>query len=302
MSIYINTGKLGSGKSLLAVKRIRDYLQQGRRVATNLDLRMEHLLGAMDRSTNVSRIPDKPCVDDLECLGAGCDTVDESRYGLIVLDELGAWLNSRQWGDKSRQAVIDWLLHSRKKGWDVLFIVQNINMIDKQIREALCEFHVHCKRLDKVKIPFFGLVGRILTLGLWNGRIGKVHLGVVVDVANSTAQSPTVVDRWIYRGHDLYEAYDTRQIFTSAEQAPYSLLSGWHVKGRYLAPRRSFFRALWAWCAGEAAPKPTGTRKPKLPAVKHLEQLPLPRSWDAARRMWLRTDGVCVAPLPLRYR
>ncbi|MFK4136821.1 zonular occludens toxin domain-containing protein, partial [Pseudomonas luteola] len=37
MAVYFVTGKLGSGKSLVAVGKIRDYMIAGRRVATNLD-------------------------------------------------------------------------------------------------------------------------------------------------------------------------------------------------------------------------------------------------------------------------
>ena len=96
MAIYIVTGKLGSGKTLAAVGRIRDYLRQGRRVATNLNLRVEHLLGSGNRSASVVRLSDKPTVPELEVLGLGASELNEERYGLLVLDELGSWLNARQ--------------------------------------------------------------------------------------------------------------------------------------------------------------------------------------------------------------
>ena len=38
MAVYVVTGKLGNGKTLITVGRIRDALAQGCRVATNLDL------------------------------------------------------------------------------------------------------------------------------------------------------------------------------------------------------------------------------------------------------------------------
>src|SRR5690349_9318508 len=124
MPATLVTGKLGAGKSLVCVGKIQDYLMAGRRVATNLDLYLERLLPSRARKVQCVRLPDKPTAADLELLGSGNDTPDESQNGLIVLDELGTWLNARQWGDKERQPVIDWLLHSRKKGWDVMFIVQ----------------------------------------------------------------------------------------------------------------------------------------------------------------------------------
>src|SRR5262245_55548026 len=103
MSVYFVTGKLGAGKTLAAVGRIRDAIWNKRRVATNLDLFMEHLCGPQSRTT-ITRLPDKPRLCDLEALGYGCEEADYTgkRFGLIVLDELGSWFNSRSWNDKER--------------------------------------------------------------------------------------------------------------------------------------------------------------------------------------------------------
>lgn len=38
MPAYVITGKLGAGKSLVAVSRIQQYILQGRKVATNVNL------------------------------------------------------------------------------------------------------------------------------------------------------------------------------------------------------------------------------------------------------------------------
>jgi len=269
VSIYVITGKLGNGKTLLAVSRIRKYLQEGRRVATNLDLNLEHMLGPKVRKVDAVRVPDKPTAADLEAIGLGCDSVDESRYGLLVLDELGSWLNSRDWGDKGRQGLIDFLIHSRKKRWDVIFIVQNQSMLDKQVRDALLEYLVTCKRLDKVRVPFFGIIGRVLTLGAWDGRIGRVHLGVVAYAAGSVVLSNAlIVDRWFYRGTDLFKAYDTEQVFSSRyAHGLFSYLSPWHLVGRYIVPKVPL---LARWFPPLVKPKP----KPKHRLAVVLQRLP----------------------------
>jgi hypothetical protein len=46
----------------------------------------------------------------------------------------------------------------------------------------------------------------------------------------------TKVDTWIYRGKDLYDAYDTEQSFNrdNSTQALYQFLTPWHIKGRYI--------------------------------------------------------------------
>ncbi|SEE79563.1 zonular occludens toxin domain-containing protein [Pseudomonas anguilliseptica] len=58
MAVYFVTGKLGSGKSLVAVGKIRDYLSEGRRVATNLDLWLDEMFTYHDQPA--IRLPDKP--------------------------------------------------------------------------------------------------------------------------------------------------------------------------------------------------------------------------------------------------
>jgi hypothetical protein len=210
MAVYFVTGKLGCGKTLCTVGKIRDYLEQGRRVATNLDINL-HALTKTDSMVSIIRVPDKPSLYDLDALGDGCEGTDESKFGLLVLDELGTWFNSRNWRDKGRLEVIDWFLHARKKHWDIFFIVQNINSLDDQLVSALCEHLVICKRTDRLSIPIIGPVLKAfgLTKVLPKIHVAKVHYG----------QTPAamVVDRWWYRGKDLYSAYNTDQIFEDSQ-------------------------------------------------------------------------------------
>ncbi|NOT98683.1 MAG: hypothetical protein HOO97_06270, partial [Sideroxydans sp.] len=141
------TGKRGTGKSLNAVKTIQQYLQQGRVVATNLDLFVEHLLPSNSR-TICYRLPDVPVSEVLNHpffpLG-NPNPIDESRNGLLVLDECAGFLNSRDWKDKDRTALIAFLAQSRKFGWDLILIAQGPSMIDKQIRTELCDMHGVCR-------------------------------------------------------------------------------------------------------------------------------------------------------------
>jgi len=228
MAIYFVTGKLGAGKTLSAVGRIKEYLQKDRIVATNLDIKIEHLLSARNKTAHIYRIPDKPTIENLEALPNANKTYDEERNGLLVLDECGTWFNSRSWNDKSRAPVIDWFLHARKLGWDVLFLVQDISIVDKQAREALCEHLVVCRRLDRLSVPLLSPLVKVITgkrLPLPKLHMAKVHYG-------DNEQSITV-DRWLYRGKDLFNAYDTKQIFTSENNGIYRLLSPWLVLGRY---------------------------------------------------------------------
>lgn len=204
--IYCVTGTLGSGKTLVCVGRILDAIRAGKRVATNLDLRMEFLTRG-GGATDVRRLSDFPTVEELSGLGVGNPSRDESRNGIIVLDEAGTFLNAREWNGKERHALISWLLHSRKLGWDIYLIVQDVSMLDRQVRVSLVEHLVVCRRLDRVPIPF---LSSILRWTGFSGRFLRLHIGTVKYGASAHA---LVVARWFYRGVHLFEAYDTRQVF-----------------------------------------------------------------------------------------
>lgn len=243
MAIYIVTGKLGSGKTLSAVGKAFDYLRKGKRVATNIDLYPEAVLRKTKRNVDVTRIPDKPRVQDFEALGTAdgksVDEYNEEDFGLLLLDELGSWLNTRAWNDPERRELIEWFIHARKYHWDVILIVQDVSMIDKQVRDALCEHLVLCRRLDRLMVPIVGRLVKLLTgyrLNLPKMHQARVFLG-------ENEQSGIKVDTWWYRGREYYKAYRTGQVFKHDNllfngvdvdmRASYSVLSPWHLVGRY---------------------------------------------------------------------
>jgi hypothetical protein len=267
MAVYSVEGKLGTGKTKFCVWQAQNALRDGRRVASNVDLFLEHLVPEM-RGATYLRIPDKPTAADLESIGHGNpESYDEDRNGVLILDELGSWLNARSFQDKSRHGVIDWLIHARKLGWNVYLIVQDALMIDKQVRDALIEYQCRCVRLDKVRIPVFGKL-----LGLFNKKLGylpRLH-NVTARVIGSGAT--VVAERWHFRGDDLHEAYDTRQIFKASDDGTYTV---WHP-GRYGAVKEG--RAPW-WrrllqrrAVDRPAPAPLPERQAQL--VKLLRSLP----------------------------
>ena len=222
MAVYFVTGKLGCGKTLCTVGKIRDYLEQGRRVATNLDIYLDAMTKP-DSRLSITRVPDKPRVDDLQAIGLGCSESDESKYGLLVLDELGTWFNSRNWRDKDRGDVIDWFRHARKLHWDIFLIVQDLESLDGQLVNALCEHLVVCKRTDRLTLPFIGPIFK--SLGL-QAVFPKIHVAKVYYGQNESAMA---VDRWWYRGKDLYPAYNTDQIFDEQSHAVHSVLPAYYI-------------------------------------------------------------------------
>lgn len=300
MAVYLVGGKLGSGKSLVAVGVMRDALRAGKKVATNLDLYLEKMLPRESKIVAL-RMPDKPNIADFEAIGRGQDGIEEEKNGVLVLDECASWLNARTWGDVDRQPVLDWFLHSRKLGWDVYLISQHMEQLDKQVRVSFIEFSVRCARLDRLGIPFITSALRVLTLGVVNLRMPKIHMGTV---RYGVDRDSLVVQRWLYRGRDLYPCYDTRQVFRDSQMIPikghylvggmkvpappvpiphvglHSMLSSWHLYGRH-NPRRSLWLDFLKWLKG---PQPVARREPA-PRLRPLLTLPPDRRWHVARQL-----------------
>lgn len=269
MPVYSVEGKLGTGKTKFCVWRAQQALLDGRRVASNVDLQLDKLTPR--RKTTYIRLPDKPRAHDLEAAGHGNpDSYDEEKNGVMILDELGTWLNARSFQDKDRAPLLDWLIHARKYGWDVYLIVQDANMIDKQVRESLIEYQVKCFRGDKIKIPFIG--GFLGSLHKPWGYLPKFHLAVA---RVGSGQNAVVAERWMYKGLDLHAAYDTRQVFRSDyEHASYSVL----YPGDIPKPRPSIIDSIRHLFI--TAKRKQITPKPLLPEFHWLTALPPEERWN----------------------
>lgn len=261
MAVYAITGKLGSGKGKAGIQRLREYLRQGKRVATNCDVFLEHLDNDRSRSC-VLRVPDKPTATDLYMIGSGNRFVefetniqhtkdglkgfaplvsprmlpgfDESSNGALVLDECGSWLNTRNFQDKGRAEMLEWCIHARKYGWDIFFIMQNVSQIDKQIRESLFEYVVRLNRLDRMRVPIVSGLLKTVTAGALTGNMPRVHIAVV---RLGASPDGLVADRWIFQGDDLHSAYNTTQVFSDTyPNGTHTLLSPWHLSAKVSIP------------------------------------------------------------------
>jgi len=281
MPNWFITGKLGAGKGLCSVGKAFDYLSAGRKVATNVDLFLGGFYAPESKRTYM-RIPDKPVIGDLEAIGFGTDKVEfdeegapifnEDDHGLLVLDELGSWFNSRTWQDKSRQPVLDFLIHLRKMGWDGLFIIQDVESCDKQLRGMLCEHLVVCHRLDRLKVPYVG--GLMRSVGM-KGNLPKIHRA---KVHYGETEADLVSETWTYSGKQFYKAYNTKQKFSASyPHGVHSVLSPWHTKGRYLPPKitpAEYLRISWDAYLNPPRPVP---KTLKHPIVARIMKLPDPQ-------------------------
>jgi len=237
--IYLVAGWPGAGKSTICVSHaIERYLAAGRRVAANFPIDVSPM--CLRRGSKLSQgvvrvVPDRPTRADLDSLGVGGER--EELAGMLLVDEAGGWLNARSWQGGEREAIIDWLTQSRKRYWDVYLVAQAPAMLDRQVREAVCEAVVRIRRLDRWRI-----------LGL---RLPRLHIGLV---RYGLEPNAPLIERWIYRGTEVHRCFGSYRLFGEA-RGHYSMLPATMSKWRYLPTRvwaseASIYNvAGWGCCA-----------------------------------------------------
>lgn len=244
MSDYAIVGRKGTGKSLTAIGIIRDALIKNKRVATNLNVHLDKLMHHSSKKI-VTRIPDHPSLSDFEAIGRGQEGVVEDYNGIIILDEVSHFMNSRQWGDKERLKLLEWLTQSRKMGWDVYYLTQGLRQLDVQVRETQLEYVVYVKRTDKWPIPFITPITRMLFGDDHAIRFPKMRLATT---KHGIERDALVVSHKLYKAADLFPAYDTQQLFLDRDHPQscgvHTQLSAWHLKGRYLQ-RKTYPLSFW---------------------------------------------------------
>lgn len=252
-------GQPGTGKTTLATSMMIDYAAQGRRVAVNYHIDLAPV--SNNKKAPLARqwvtvLPDRPTFEQLKSVGFGWSEKDfnrEDRAGLLVIDEAGPWLNSRNWNDKERPQIIDWLLHSRKRGWDIIFIAQSPGLLDKQVREAVIEGYARCRRTDRMKFPMTKI------------SLPRLHVAVC---RYGLGTNEPVLERWAYRGTDAHKCFNSHALFDedNGPQGPYSTLPASLTKWRGHKSRLERFM--------EARQPVRPPLKPKNRIVHLLMQLP----------------------------
>lgn len=232
------TGKRGEGKTLIATMVARRYLKRGRLIATNVNFNLDKMAPPWSK-TSLIRLPDSPSSHDLQSLPVANSSYDESKNGLLLLDEASGFLNSHDWRDEDTKRIRFWLAQSRKDGWDLLFLCQQEKQIDSQIRNSLFELHATARNLSKIGIPvisflmmyFFEVKLTLPSMHVFTQRYGFGKNAPV-------AVSETVSDKGLYECYDTKQKIDPTasdpghpQVFGSATA---TMLSAWHLRGRYM--------------------------------------------------------------------
>lgn len=258
------TGRLGTGKTLVSVGVAMTYLKRGAMVATNVDFYPEHFKNKHNKSTRIYRLPDHPSSDDLKSLPVGNPTLvrgvdgsympglnyDPSQNSLLLLDELAQFLNTRNFADKDRLKIISFLVLLRKRGWDAYFIVQHIDMVDKQIREALAQETGYCRDMSRIPIPLLGSLTRRIF-----GKALTFPKSFRVVFRDGYSTEGIIIEKKSYTASQLKRCYNTAQVLDSEYRPSWAinhheragvhmLLTPWHLAGYKLPISKTITQRL----------------------------------------------------------
>lgn len=183
--IELYTGFVGSGKSYHATKRavtIADAPKGKRYVMANFPIKPKKKLLAKipfvkkyiknhyNKPRWIFKNNDELKVDFLIKTSHEMGWYGKESQCLLIIDEAGILFNSRDWNvrPEERKGWISFLSQSRKFGYDVVFIVQDNRMMDRQIR-SLAEYEVQHKKMNSWTLFKILPVTVFACVSFWNG-------------------------------------------------------------------------------------------------------------------------------------
>lgn len=206
--ISIFEGRIGGGKTYLAVTRILAHLAKGGTVVTNVELLPDGCACYLAKHYGLQMDPSAIRFLNEEETGFFHKHLiggTKELPVLAVIDEAHLWFNARdtmQTGSTKR-ALLTFLSQSRKLGVDVIFIVQKEENLEAQFRRLASELW-RMKDLSKLRIPGFGI------------QYPWPHIiAFRLDAANGLLMERKI----IRRTHDVFDCYDTNALLRPVEFA-----------------------------------------------------------------------------------
>lgn len=232
MSIHFFTGTPGSGKSLHMAMIIDKWLRSGKNVIANFEINEDSFrrfnekhpgkLGIFIYVSNREFLTNvyKPFYEGRRKVGPppGRYSYIDGLYNyalqfhernakgqiiekqtLLVIDECQDLFNPRAWNRKDRIAWCSFFREHRKYGYEVYLISQDVNVIDKQIRNVLQYEYMHrC-------VNNYKLSGRIM--GFLSGGRLFVYVKKLCGVKKKDAKIKSQFFTGQQRYYDFYDSY-----------------------------------------------------------------------------------------------
>lgn len=180
MSITLNSGTPGSGKSLHAVSEGLEWLKLGRNLITNFPLDWHKKLKKIKGDYQFWRNTDITPSHLIEYAREHHKKSVKAQT-LLIIDEASMMFNARDFGRKDRIEWINFLANHRHFNFEIILIAQNDKMLDKQIR-GLIEYDIKHRALANYNFitllisKLFG--GLFMTVSYWYPCRAKNGVGM----------------------------------------------------------------------------------------------------------------------------
>jgi len=161
--IYIYTGAVGSGKSYHALREGLRKISSipDRFVVANFPIKFSKNKKKAEKEMRRWVYLDNSEITPENLIRIAFEKCFFGKEGhcLLIIDEAGIFFNSRDWfvNPKQRAEWIKFFSQSRKFGYDVILVTQDLRMIDRQIR-SMADFEIKHLSMKKYKwlswLPF----------------------------------------------------------------------------------------------------------------------------------------------------
>jgi len=151
ISIYV--GPVGSGKSYHALCEGLAHISviPERYVVANFPIKFKRGRKGEREKRRWIYLPDEQMtVENLIKISFEKRFFGKEGHALLIVDEAGVFFNARDWQVKGKERVewIKFFSQSRKFGYDVILVAQDLRMIDRQIRN-MADFEVKHLNMNK---------------------------------------------------------------------------------------------------------------------------------------------------------
>jgi len=202
--IYMVTGKIGGGKTLLTLVKMLEHLGKGGCVVTNVALDEVEVDKWLHRKYGRRLVEDQIVRHDFE---EKPNFHEEIPWGvpelpvMVICDEGQLYYNQAQSTKliERLMKLLSFLTQSRKTCVDVWFVTQHDTTIWAQFRHQ-CLFGYKCRDMRAVTLPFIGQVG---ALGLMWVKY-DIMSGEIME------RGRTPLDKKLFLLYDTRQMYDTQ--------------------------------------------------------------------------------------------
>jgi hypothetical protein len=188
--IELLVGSPGAGKSMYAMRLVCEELRGGRRIVTNLSVKMAGLCWFLKEKYSFDLDISRVVLLSDDQVKRFWQYVQDGDF--VAIDECQVYWNSRNWQDTGKE-LIDFFSQHRKRGIDIILITQNVQLIDKQLRLLVSKTTI-LKNLKYFRFSFFKLPKRI---------VGNEFFGVPMPSDSALRIWTMSIDK------DLGETYDS---------------------------------------------------------------------------------------------